>query len=138
MRRRLALIVALVAAPFLFAAGLFWMYLPWITPAGPGRWRLGPKNRFEKNRATFLRRAEAILVHDENGFHALSAVCTHQSCLVKPSNARKLITCSCHGAAFEFDGQVARPPATRPLPRFAVIEENGELILDTTRAPRSG
>lgn len=132
------MIVALIAAPFLFGAGLIWMYLPWITSAGPGRWRLGPKGRFEKNRATFLRRANAILVHDETGFHALSAVCTHAQCTVKPSNARKLITCSCHGSAFEFDGRVARPPATRPLARFAVVEENGELVLDTNKAFHSG
>jgi Rieske Fe-S protein len=134
MRRRLAILAGLLAAPFLLAAGIFWMFLPWITPAGPGRWRLGPKSRFEKGRATFLRRAEAILVHDENGFHALSAICTHAGCTVKPANARKLLTCSCHGAAFEFDGQVARPPANVPLPRFAVFEENGELVLDTNRS----
>ena len=134
MRRRLAIVAAAILGPLLLAAGAVWAYLPWITPAGPGRWRLGPKSRFEKGRATFLRRAKAILVHDEDGFHALSAICTHQRCTVKPSNARQLITCSCHGAAFEFDGQVARPPAQRPLPRFAVIEENGELILDTNKA----
>lgn len=126
------MIAAALSLPFLIGAGILWAYLPWISPAGPGRWRLGPRSRFARGRAVFLRRAQAILVRREDGaVHALSAICTHQGCTLKPRNARKRITCSCHGAAFDFDGAVTNPPATVPLPRLEVLEEDGELILET-------
>lgn len=132
MRRRLAMIAAALSVPFVAGAGVVWAYLPWITPAGPGRWRLGPKSRFLNGRAVFLRRAMAIVVRGDDGeFTALSAICTHQGCTLKPRNARKKITCSCHGAAFDFTGAVTNPPATIPLPRLAIVEEGGELILET-------
>lgn len=126
------MIASALAVPFLAGAGFFWAYSPWITPAGPGRWRLGPKSRFLKGRAVFLRRAMAILVHGDDGeVHALSAICTHAGCTLSPRNARKRITCSCHGAAFDFEGAVTNPPAKLPLPRLVVVEEGGELILET-------
>src|SRR5436190_7383739 len=104
MRRRLGILAAALSLPLTVGAGLLWAYLPWITPDGPGRWKLGPKSRFAKGRAVFLRRAQAILVRNEAGdVHALSSICTHQGCTVKPSNARKRITCPCHGAQFELD-----------------------------------
>lgn len=126
------MIAAALSVPFALGAGLFWAFTPWITPAGPGRWRLGPKSRFAKGRAVFLRRAGAILVHDDaGGVHALSGVCTHQGCTLSVRNARKRITCPCHGAAFDFQGAVTNPPAQIPLARLTVLEEDGELFLET-------
>src|SRR5436305_201785 len=65
MRRRLGILAAALSLPLTVGAGLLWAYLPWITPDGPGRWKLGPKSRFAKGRAVFLRRAHAILVRTD-------------------------------------------------------------------------
>jgi len=53
----------------------------------------------------------------------LSAVCTHQGCLVD-SVANGTISCPCHGSAFSLTGDVTSGPATRPLPAkaFAVVD----------------
>ena len=127
------MIAAALSVPVLAGAGFVFANLPWITSLGNGRWKLGPKSRFEKGRAVLLRRAEAILVHGADGtFHAVSSICTHANCTVKPRNARKALACPCHGAEFGFDGSVKSGPAQHPLPRFRVIEEDGELILDTS------
>ena len=132
-----ALVVALAAS-----AGTGWFilqkWLPWISQGPDGRWRLGPGDRFPPGTATLLRRANAILVHDQNGVHALSAVCTHQSCTVYCGREDKVITCPCHGSLFSLDGEVKRGPAQSPLPWLAVTLEDGELVLDATRTvPRS-
>jgi Rieske Fe-S protein len=53
----------------------------------------------------------------------LSAVCTHQGCLVD-SVANGTISCPCHGSAFSLTGDVTSGPATRPLPTkaFTVVD----------------
>ncbi|MFC3577374.1 Rieske (2Fe-2S) protein [Streptomyces yaanensis] len=60
-------------------------------------------------------------------FHAFSAVCTHQGCLVNKV-ADGTIDCPCHGSRFHVDdGSVAHGPATRPLP-YQTIRVKGDTI----------
>ena len=53
----------------------------------------------------------------------LSAVCTHQGCMVA-SVANGTISCPCHGSAFSLTGDVTSGPATRPLSTkaFTVVD----------------
>ena len=53
----------------------------------------------------------------------LSAVCTHQGCLVD-SVANGTISCACHGSAYSLTGEVTSGPATQPLParQFSVVD----------------
>ena len=59
----------------------------------------------------------AVLVHNESGYSAYVAVCTHEGCQVSYSASRKVLACPCHGAQFDAanGGQVLRGPARRPL-----------------------
>jgi cytochrome b6-f complex iron-sulfur subunit len=56
----------------------------------------------------------------ETEFRAFSAVCTHLACIVEYSRARQQITCNCHNAQFNLQGQVVGGPPPRPLAPFAV------------------
>lgn len=56
----------------------------------------------------------------ETEFRAFSAVCTHLACIVEYSRARQQITCNCHNAQFNLQGQVVGGPPPRPLPPFIV------------------
>lgn len=134
--------MAAIAAAVTGLAGTGWLFLrawlPWISQGADGRWNLGSRTRFPKGTATLLRRARAIVVHDDDGLHALTAICTHQGCTVHDTPARKEITCPCHGAAYTYRGDVKRGPAEAPLVWLALTVEDGELVLDPSKqVPRT-
>jgi nitrite reductase/ring-hydroxylating ferredoxin subunit len=57
----------------------------------------------------------------------LSAVCTHEGCLVNPSGAK--LVCPCHGAEFDAaTGAVLKGPTNKPLPGVAVTVTNGDIV----------
>ncbi len=63
----------------------------------------------------------------EQGVTAFSTVCTHAGCEVRPMPDG--FECPCHGSAFELDGEVAEGPASDPLQRFEVIENENEFLI---------
>ena len=68
----------------------------------------------------------------EEGFRALSAVCTHLGCITRFQPERNNIACPCHGSQFTLAGEVVEGPAPRPLRWLQMsLSEKGELIVDT-------
>jgi glycine/D-amino acid oxidase-like deaminating enzyme/nitrite reductase/ring-hydroxylating ferredoxin subunit len=57
-------------------------------------------------------------VYRDEGGHvsAVSAECTHRSCLVAFNETEKTWECPCHGSRFATDGAILDGPANRPLP----------------------
>jgi len=51
----------------------------------------------------------------DNHLHAVSAVCTHLGCIVTWNNAEQSWDCPCHGARYDFDGNVIHGPANKNL-----------------------
>jgi nitrite reductase/ring-hydroxylating ferredoxin subunit len=130
-RRRL--LTRIAAGAVATAAGgwlLIRPWLPWISRGPDGRWHLGPASRFPEGHAVLLRRARAIVVRDELGLRAISAICTHEACTVHDLPARKELVCPCHGGAYDYLGRVKRGPPPADLPWLALTEEGGELVLD--------
>ncbi len=64
----------------------------------------------------------AVLVHNDSGYSAYVAICTHQGCEVQPIQSGYL-GCPCHGAIFDTNqgGQPVRGPARRPLETVPVV-----------------
>jgi Rieske Fe-S protein len=103
-----------------------------------------------------------IVARDAVGFYALSAVCTHQCCVVtlcnsssckmplaSPSNcaapARSMLVagepaffCPCHGSEFAADGSVVAGPARLPLPSVALEVRAPDIIVDLSRPAPAG
>lgn len=50
---------------------------------------------------------------------ALSAVCTHQGCLVSYAAANNNLACPCHGSNYDLTGKVTQGPATTPVKQYA-------------------
>jgi Rieske Fe-S protein len=68
------------------------------------------------------------LFRDAEGVYAISTVCTHLGCIVKPS--AEGFECPCHGSRFTGNGSVAKGPAPRPLPWVKVGGSGGNYIVD--------
>lgn len=58
---------------------------------------------------------------------AISTVCTHLGCIVKP--APDGFDCPCHGSKFGPDGALLRGPAPKGLPWFSVRAAGGGAVM---------
>ena len=68
------------------------------------------------------------IFRDEQGVYAISRVCTHLGCIVKPTDLG--FECPCHGSRYDSDGVVTKGPAPRPLAWLEVKEQAGALYVD--------
>jgi cytochrome b6-f complex iron-sulfur subunit len=71
-----------------------------------------------------------LIVHlTDHVLYAVSAICTHMGCTVHYSKDAGQIDCPCHGSQYALDGSVIHGPAKRPLRRYDVTLENGEVLI---------
>jgi menaquinol-cytochrome c reductase iron-sulfur subunit len=70
-----------------------------------------------------------VRTDDGRNFTAMSNVCTHLGCRVRWVADRKEFFCPCHNGVFDKDGNVISGPPPRPLNRYEVKVENGQLSI---------
>lgn len=68
-------------------------------------------------------------------FVAFSVDCTHLGCPVRWLPSAELFMCPCHGGVFYADGRVASGPPPRPLTRYPVRVQGGEVQILTSPLP---
>ena len=68
------------------------------------------------------------IFRDGEGVYAISNICTHLGCIVKP--APDGFTCPCHGSHFARDGSVTKGPAPQPLPWLKVTGSGSDWVVD--------
>jgi cytochrome b6-f complex iron-sulfur subunit len=114
------------------AAAMTRFMQPNLVTGAPGPVDVGAPEDYPVGSLTFVESARSYLGHDEGGFYAIIAMCTHLGCTPRlDSNA---FICPCHGSRFSRDGQVLNGPASRPLDRaFVGRAENGHLFVDRSR-----
>jgi quinol---cytochrome c reductase iron-sulfur subunit, bacillus type len=81
------------------------------------------------NSAAWLRRV------DEEHFIAFAINCSHLGCPVRWLPNADLFLCPCHGGVYYSDGTVAAGPPPRPLTRYPVRVNNGEVEIQTRPLP---
>ncbi len=67
------------------------------------------------------------LFKNAEGVFAVTTVCTHLGCIVRPEADG--FHCPCHGSRFAPDGSVVRGPAPKPLPWLAVKKAGAGVYL---------
>ncbi|MGA9643083.1 MAG: ubiquinol-cytochrome c reductase iron-sulfur subunit [Terriglobales bacterium] len=105
---------------------------------------MGKPESYQLDSVTLDVDARIFVVHNNEGFFALSAVCTHLGCLTAWKPDLGIIACPCHGSKFamfqppgkkpgeKFDG-----PAPKPLPWLKMwLSDEGELIVDRSEEIR--
>ncbi len=94
-----------------------------IVAGKPADFTVGAREVFEN--------AQFALVREQDGFAAISLVCTHLRCTVRTSEAG--FECPCHGSQYDRNGSITGGPAPEPLDWYKVgITPNGELEIDKT------
>ena len=76
------------------------------------------------------------LFRDAEGVHAISTICTHLGCIVKP--LAEGFECPCHGSRFEADGAVTKGPAPQPLPWLDVVVSGSNVYVDENKVVPPG
>jgi cytochrome b6-f complex iron-sulfur subunit len=123
---------ALAAGATGFAAASVRFLWPNVLQTAPSIGTAGLPTDLPLGQAVYIRRNRSLLVHDADGFYAVSAVCTHLGCTVRWQNGG--FACPCHGSEFDAFGAVVQGPATRPLMHLWVgKDDQGKLMVDSTR-----
>jgi cytochrome b6-f complex iron-sulfur subunit len=103
-----------------------------------------PAKKFNVNLPASLADGEAFtppgrsvaVFRDGEGIFAISTVCTHLGCIVKPGPNG--FNCPCHGSAYAKDGSVTKGPAPKSLPWLKVTKNGGTLLVDEETTVKTG
>jgi Rieske Fe-S protein len=110
-----------------------------LVAAGEGRWyRIAAAGEVPPGGSKLFSAGGllGVLLNSEGRLHAVSAICTHMGCRLKPSLSTQApveLRCLCHGSRFDARGQVIHGLAPSPLPAIEVRVEGGHVYaLGTT------
>ena len=110
--------LASAAAALLFA-GLGMLRLPKaaVLPSPSRRFRVTLPESLADGEPYVPPGRTVALFRKNSAVYAVSTVCTHLGCIIKPTAGG--FDCPCHGSRFAPDGEVLKGPAPRPLPWVA-------------------
>lgn len=107
--------------------------MPSVFPESNARVKLGKPASYPSGTSTYFPQQRLWLFRGDEGFHALSAVCTHLGCIAERT-VDGTYHCPCHGSAFAADGQVTGGPAPRGLLWVELsLSPEGQLVADTLK-----
>lgn len=102
---------------------------PTVSPGPSRRYKLGTPEEFPVGTAVKMDKENLFLLRDDEGFYAITAVCTHLGCII--AKVDDGFACPCHGSRFSADGRVVGGPAPRGLPWLKVsLTPDGCLMVD--------
>jgi cytochrome b6-f complex iron-sulfur subunit len=94
-------------------------------------YRAGNPDLYPVNSVTYDQDQQVYIVRTQDGFYAVSAVCTHLGCITQWKPDANIIACPCHGSKFKSDGTKVEGPAPRSLPHFSItLTPDGALLVD--------
>ena len=98
----------------------------------------GKPDRYPLDSVTLDVNSAIYIIHSDEGYFSLSAVCTHLGCLTAWKPELGIIACPCHGSKFAVaehgkvkPGDKIDGPAPKPLPWKRIwLNDDGDLLVD--------
>jgi cytochrome b6-f complex iron-sulfur subunit len=120
---------ATLAGSALLGLGAVGRYISYQVEGGhPITYDLGPASDYPAGSRIIAAEITALIIHNDQGFKALSLVCPHLGCTVNVTDEG--FACPCHGSRFLADGSLRNSPASHPLPSLKTeVNDEGHLIL---------
>jgi cytochrome b6-f complex iron-sulfur subunit len=122
----------------LAALGILRMPMPGVLPGRAGAIKIGmPGDYPVSSDPVRVAGQNLFVVHDTDGFWAVSAICTHLGCIVADNGNG--FACPCHGSRFSRDGKVLQGPAPSPLRWYELsLAADGQLLVNTAKTVPAG
>ncbi len=70
-----------------------------------------------------------IICHDNGGFSAFFATCTHLDCTVQFKEDERIIWCACHNGKYDLHGKNIAGPPPKPLEEFKLVVQGEEIYV---------
>jgi len=121
-----------LAGSALISMGVLVRFISFHSEASPPTlYDLGLETNYPLGSRITVQSVPATIIHDSQGYHAISLVCPHLGCVIKTTSDG--FACPCHGSRFGSDGSLRNGPASKSL-TFLQVETNaeGHLILYTS------
>jgi|SRR5690348_14893430 len=98
----------------------------------------GKPDRYPLGSVTIDVNSGIYIIHSDEGYFSLSAVCTHLGCMTAWKPELNQIACPCHGSKFfvqkqgdKNPGDKIEGPAPKPLPWKRIwLNDDGDLLVD--------
>ncbi len=104
--------------------------MPSVFPESNSKVKIGPPDKFPRGSETHFPSLNMWIFHHEQGFYAISTVCTHLGCIVT-RQTHGGFNCPCHGSIFDPLGKVIGGPAPKGLDWLEVsLSSDGQLVVD--------
>ena len=122
-----------LAGSALISMGVLVRYLSFQSETSSStQYDLGLETNYPLGSRITVQSVPATIIHDSQGYHAISLICPHLGCVVKAIGDG--FACPCHGSRFLPDGSLRNGPASKSLTILRVeTNAEGHLILFTTK-----
>ena len=115
------------------AVGVARMPKPGVLPGPSSLLKIGPPGEYPvSTEPQRVAGQNLFILHDDTGYAAVAAVCTHLGCIVAPTADG--FACPCHGSRFSHEGRVVQGPAPSPLAWYELsLAPDGQIVVDTRK-----
>lgn len=125
------------AAVGMSCIGSLRLVLPKVFPEPSNRYKIGEPAGFPAGEIRMPAGRSVFVFHDDSGYYAISAICTHLGCIIKL--AADQFVCPCHGSRFTLNGKVISGSASKPLDWYEVsLAPDGQLVVDEDKKVKPG
>jgi cytochrome b6-f complex iron-sulfur subunit len=133
----LASLGAVILSSLTVLIGIFRTPKPNVRYEESRKFKIGKPESFPVGTEKNLDDRKVLVFADNDGYHAMSSVCTHLGCIVYSTEWG--FQCPCHGSQYTKDGKVIAGPAPRRLPWYEINQHmDGNLVVNATKEIKPG